>query len=187
MRPFPNSCHSTPSLFLLPAFGCRHLRNDRSLTQAIEKQDLERHRHRFRRISRFSELGEGEIQGVAEVPRGKQSELSLPWLFYSSIFGPGSLSAGGQTSRHGLQAVQRLWCKRAKTAIFPRGDRVNIGTPPTARNVDCMNDTVAEHKREVVVDQKMAHAHLVELKSGRPGPCFFLLVPRDRRPGRGIC
>ncbi|MGA9848377.1 MAG: alpha/beta fold hydrolase [Roseiarcus sp.] len=42
-----------------------------------------------------------------------------------------------------------------------------------------MNDTVAEHKREVVVDQKMAHAHLVELKSGRPGPCFFLV------PGTG--
>ena len=63
---------------------------------------------------------------------------------------------------------------------------MNIGTPPTARNVDCMNDTVAEHKREVVVDQKMADARLVELKSGQPGPCFFLDT-RDRRPVRGIC
>ena len=42
-----------------------------------------------------------------------------------------------------------------------------------------MNDTVAEHKREVVVDQKMADARLVELKSGQPGPCFFLV------PGTG--
>ena len=42
-----------------------------------------------------------------------------------------------------------------------------------------MIDTVAEYEREVLFDQGMGNARLVELKSGRSGPCFFLV------PGTG--
>ena len=42
-----------------------------------------------------------------------------------------------------------------------------------------MNDTVAEYEREVFFDHGMGNARLVELKSGRPGPSFFLV------PGTG--
>ena len=42
-----------------------------------------------------------------------------------------------------------------------------------------MNDTVAEYKREVFLDEGIGAARLVELKSGRSGPCFFLV------PGTG--
>jgi thioesterase domain-containing protein len=42
-----------------------------------------------------------------------------------------------------------------------------------------MNDTVAEYEREVFFDQGIGNARLVELKSGRSGPCFFLV------PGTG--
>jgi acetoacetyl-CoA synthetase len=42
-----------------------------------------------------------------------------------------------------------------------------------------MNDTVAEYRREIFFAQRMGDARLVELKSGRSGPCFFLV------PGTG--
>ena len=42
-----------------------------------------------------------------------------------------------------------------------------------------MNDTVVEYEKEVFFDHGMGNARLVELKSGRPGPCFFLV------PGTG--
>jgi len=42
-----------------------------------------------------------------------------------------------------------------------------------------MKDTVAEYRREIFFAQRICDARLVELKSGRSGPCFFLV------PGTG--
>jgi acetoacetyl-CoA synthetase len=42
-----------------------------------------------------------------------------------------------------------------------------------------MNDTAAQYQSEIVSEPGMGNAPLVKLKSGRPGPCFFLM------PGTG--
>jgi acetoacetyl-CoA synthetase len=47
------------------------------------------------------------------------------------------------------------------------------------KDVDSMNDTVAKYQSSIVSEPEMGNAPLLKLKSGRAGPCFFLM------PGTG--